>query len=128
MSVELEVYLNRSSLPSVQKWNKALKELGFPLKLDETIDLGTHLVVHAGLRPGIELYSQTTEDMTELRSLGEDRTGGEALIQHFWQFTDEKASCNNRDITHEISRTDVDPTTCEPPADSDQFHLFSRFV
>jgi hypothetical protein len=38
-----------------------------------TIDLGTHLVVHAGLRPGVAFHSQTTEDMTELRSLGEDR-------------------------------------------------------
>lgn len=37
------------------------------------IDLGTHLVVHAGLRPGVALHSQTTEDMTELRSLGKDR-------------------------------------------------------
>lgn len=42
-------------------------------QLPFTIDLGTHLVVHAGLRPGLELFSQTTEDMTELRSLGEDR-------------------------------------------------------
>jgi predicted phosphodiesterase len=38
-----------------------------------SIDLGTHLVVHAGLRPGVELHSQSTEDMTELRSLGADR-------------------------------------------------------
>jgi diadenosine tetraphosphatase ApaH/serine/threonine PP2A family protein phosphatase len=37
------------------------------------IDLGTHLIVHAGLRPGVALHSQTTEDMTELRSLGKDR-------------------------------------------------------
>ena len=37
------------------------------------IDLGTHLVVHAGLRPGVALHSQTTEDMTELRSLGKNR-------------------------------------------------------
>jgi serine/threonine protein phosphatase 1 len=37
------------------------------------IDLGTHLVVHAGLRPGVALHSQTTEDLTELRSLGKDR-------------------------------------------------------
>src|SRR5678816_4025053 len=34
------------------------------------IDLGSHLVVHAGLRPGVALHSQTTEDLTELRSLG----------------------------------------------------------
>ena len=38
-----------------------------------TIDLGTHLVVHAGLRPGVAFHSQTTEDMTELRSMGKDR-------------------------------------------------------
>lgn len=38
------------------------------------IDLGTHLVVHAGVRPGVALQSQTTEDLTELRSLGRDRT------------------------------------------------------
>jgi predicted phosphodiesterase len=37
------------------------------------IDLGTHLVVHAGLRPGVALHSQSTEDLTELRSLGADR-------------------------------------------------------
>jgi hypothetical protein len=37
------------------------------------IDLGSHLVVHAGLRPGVALHSQTTEDLTELRSLGKDR-------------------------------------------------------
>jgi len=47
--------------------------LPFLNQLPFTIDLGTHLVVHAGLRPGIEFHSQTTEDMTELRSLGEDR-------------------------------------------------------
>lgn len=38
-----------------------------------TIDLGTHLVVHAGLRPNIELYSQTTGDLTRIRTLGPDR-------------------------------------------------------
>ena len=34
------------------------------------IDLGTHLVVHAGVRPNVELYSQTTGDMTLIRTLG----------------------------------------------------------
>ncbi len=37
------------------------------------IDLGSHLVVHAGLRPNVELHSQTTEDLTQIRTLGEDR-------------------------------------------------------
>ena len=38
-----------------------------------TIDLETHLVVHAGLRPNVELYSQTTGDLTRLRTLGVER-------------------------------------------------------
>jgi diadenosine tetraphosphatase ApaH/serine/threonine PP2A family protein phosphatase len=46
-------------------------------RLPFTIDLGTHLVVHAGLRPNVELYSQTTGDMTRLRTLGPDRESDE---------------------------------------------------
>ncbi len=42
-------------------------------RLPFVIDLGTHLVVHAGLRPNVELYSQTTGDLTRLRTLGPDR-------------------------------------------------------
>ena len=34
-----------------------------------TLDLGAHLVVHAGLRPGITLADQKVKDLTELRSL-----------------------------------------------------------
>jgi diadenosine tetraphosphatase ApaH/serine/threonine PP2A family protein phosphatase len=41
------------------------------------IDLGSHLVVHAGVRPGVALRAQTIEDLTELRTLGEDRTSRE---------------------------------------------------
>ena len=36
------------------------------------VDLGSHVVVHAGLRPGVALAEQTIEDLTELRTLGED--------------------------------------------------------
>lgn len=36
------------------------------------IDLGAHLIVHAGVRPNVELYSQTTSDMTLIRTLGAD--------------------------------------------------------
>jgi hypothetical protein len=39
-----------------------------------TIDLGTHVVVHAGLRPGVPISEQVEEDLTELRTLGTDRT------------------------------------------------------
>jgi diadenosine tetraphosphatase ApaH/serine/threonine PP2A family protein phosphatase len=38
------------------------------------IDLGDFLVVHAGVRPGISLDKQSIEDLTELRTLGLDRT------------------------------------------------------
>jgi diadenosine tetraphosphatase ApaH/serine/threonine PP2A family protein phosphatase len=35
-----------------------------------TIDLRTHLVVHAGLRPGVPLPEQMTSDLTEIRTMG----------------------------------------------------------
>ena len=38
------------------------------------IDLGSHAVIHAGVRPGISLSEQAPEDLTELRTLGPDRT------------------------------------------------------
>ena len=41
------------------------------------IDLGSHLVVHAGVRPGVALDRQSVEDLTEIRTLGEDRTSRE---------------------------------------------------
>ena len=41
------------------------------------IDLGSHAVVHAGVRRGIELSEQAPEDLTELRTLGPDRTSRE---------------------------------------------------
>jgi diadenosine tetraphosphatase ApaH/serine/threonine PP2A family protein phosphatase len=43
------------------------------------IDLGAHLVVHAGLRPGVALSEQAVEDLTELRTLGPDRTSREGV-------------------------------------------------
>ena len=58
--------------------NKELKKdkeryLRFLNSLPFMIDLGTHLIVHAGVRPGVALHSQTSEDLTELRSMGKDR-------------------------------------------------------
>jgi len=45
--------------------------------LPSMIDLGSHLVVHAGVRPGVALSGQAIEDLTELRTLGPDRTSRE---------------------------------------------------
>ena len=41
------------------------------------IDLGAHVVVHAGLRPGVPLAEQSPADLTELRTLGPDRRSRE---------------------------------------------------
>lgn len=46
---------------------------GFLSRLPFVIDLGAHLVVHAGVRPDVALRSQTTDDLTRLRTLGPDR-------------------------------------------------------
>jgi diadenosine tetraphosphatase ApaH/serine/threonine PP2A family protein phosphatase len=34
------------------------------------IDLGSHLVVHAGVRPGVRLKHQMASDLTEIRTMG----------------------------------------------------------
>jgi len=59
---------------------RVLKELGsdpdryasFLRSLPFTIDLGSHLIVHAGIRPGVELEKQMASDMTEIRTMGAD--------------------------------------------------------
>src|SRR5437588_6185578 len=45
---------------------------GFLRALPYTIDLGSHLVVHAGLRPGVSLDEQSASDLTEIRTMGAD--------------------------------------------------------
>jgi hypothetical protein len=40
--------------------------------LPKYVDLGSHVVVHAGLRPGVPLAEQSIGDLTELRTLGDD--------------------------------------------------------
>jgi len=41
------------------------------------MELGSHVVVHAGLRPGVPLARQSLEDLTALRTLGPDRESRE---------------------------------------------------
>ncbi|HYJ46474.1 MAG TPA: metallophosphoesterase [Pyrinomonadaceae bacterium] len=53
--------------------------LAYLQSLPLMIDLGSHLVVHAGLRPGVHLSGQVVEDLTELRTLGPDRTSREGI-------------------------------------------------
>jgi predicted MPP superfamily phosphohydrolase len=68
--------------PAQKKCAKELKEgrdayAAFLETLPTYVDLGSHVVVHAGLRPGVALEDQTIEDLTELRTLGEDRASRE---------------------------------------------------
>ena len=52
--------------PAPERYAEFLRSLPF------TIDLGSHLVVHAGLRPGVPLEQQMASDMTEIRTMGAD--------------------------------------------------------
>ena len=53
------------------------------------IDLGQHLVVHAGVRPGVALEEQSADDLTELRTLGKDRTARKG-VPWYEAYNDEK--------------------------------------
>ncbi|PYS76980.1 MAG: metallophosphatase [Acidobacteria bacterium] len=68
--------------PSQEKCRAELEDgreqyAAFLDSLPPFIDLGSHVVVHAGLRPGVALAEQSIEDLTELRTLGPDRTSRE---------------------------------------------------
>jgi diadenosine tetraphosphatase ApaH/serine/threonine PP2A family protein phosphatase len=52
--------------PERERYADFLRSLPF------TIDLGSHLVVHAGVRPGVPLEQQMASDMTEIRTMGAD--------------------------------------------------------
>lgn len=71
--------------PLIQAQSRAFKELQtqddrhflYLASLPFFIDLGSHVVVHAGVRPGVPLESQSIDDLVKLRTLGEDRTSRE---------------------------------------------------
>jgi diadenosine tetraphosphatase ApaH/serine/threonine PP2A family protein phosphatase len=50
--------------PQRERYSEYLRSLPF------TINLGSHLVVHAGVRPGVPLRRQMAADLTELRTMG----------------------------------------------------------
>ena len=43
---------------------------GFLRTLPYTIDLDSHLIVHAGVRPGVPIDEQAAADLTEMRTMG----------------------------------------------------------
>lgn len=71
--------------PLTAAQEKAFKELqtsddrylGYLASLPLFINLGSHVIIHAGLRPGVALDAQVADDLVELRTLGPDRTSRE---------------------------------------------------
>ena len=68
--------------PAQRKCAKQLKEgrerfAAYFGSLPAYIDLGSHVVVHAGLRPGVPLAEQSLDDLTTMRTLGPDRESRE---------------------------------------------------
>ena len=47
--------------------------LDYLANLPLVLELDGHVVIHAGLRPGVALGDQSIDDLTELRTLGHDR-------------------------------------------------------
>lgn len=54
------------------------------------IDLGSHLVVHAGIRPGRAMEEQTVEDLTELRALDGNKPGSRIGTPWFDRYEGDK--------------------------------------
>ena len=72
--------LKRSQSDALQELEAdSERHRNFLASLPLLIDLGKHVVVHAGVRPGVPLEEQSAEDLTELRTLGKDRTRREGI-------------------------------------------------
>ncbi len=66
------VRLNKEQRATLNELQADQKYFEFLRKLPFTIDLGSHLVVHAGVRPGVDIDKQMASDMTEIRTMGID--------------------------------------------------------
>ena len=72
--------LNKAQAKAFQELNtKDDRYFLYLASLPFLINLGSHVVVHAGVRPGIPLDKQSSDDLVELRTLGEDRTSREGI-------------------------------------------------
>ena len=68
LSKDQRATLNKLT-PNREQYFEFLRSLPF------TINLGSHLIVHAGLRPGVPLRHQMAVDLTEIRTMGSDPSG-----------------------------------------------------
>jgi hypothetical protein len=63
LTKEQRVTANQLEFQS-ERYSAYLRSLPF------TINLGSHLIVHAGVRPGVPLRRQMASDLTEMRTMG----------------------------------------------------------
>jgi Predicted phosphohydrolases len=63
----------------------------FLASLPPYLELESHVIVHAGIRPGVPLSRQALADLVELRTLGQDRTSREGT-PWYELYNDEKVA------------------------------------
>ncbi len=72
MSVDLIVYLPRASMPTPERWAKAIRDAGFPVEMETAFDADTSSGFRpgrfAGVPSGFEYYSSllTEQEQSEL--------------------------------------------------------------
>src|SRR5262245_61991637 len=68
MSVDLNVYLARKSVPTAARWAQAITEAGFPIQLESDFDLlfatGFRPCLFRGVESGFEIFGETVGEET----------------------------------------------------------------
>ena len=83
-------WLRGEPVPLTEQQRKTIDQLGADAEkysaylrdLPYTIDLPNHLIVHAGIRPGVPLDEQMASDLTEIRTMGADPTRRKGTAWH----------------------------------------------
>jgi diadenosine tetraphosphatase ApaH/serine/threonine PP2A family protein phosphatase len=83
-------HLRGEPVPLTKQQREAIQQLDGDLEkyaqyfrsLPYTIELPNHLIVHAGIRPGVPLDEQMASDLTEIRTMGADPTKRKGVAWH----------------------------------------------
>lgn len=83
-------YLRGEPVPLTEQQEKTVEQLeanrerygDFLRSLPYIIELENHLIVHAGIRPGVPLDEQMASDLTEIRTMGADPTQRKGTAWH----------------------------------------------
>ena len=87
MSMEMHVFLQQSKVPSVDQWQKALKDSGFGLTLDRRLSIQTNTgyspAVYKGIKTGFEFHLSPASEITETYENVADNIGSRELSANF---------------------------------------------